>query len=182
MDFIDGFVLHDDNDEEERQQKRRKKVDGVAIDNKAVKTLKSVMLGRAVELTVWVVKVIFGYNGDKDIGQMPFPRTWSNRYSRFVPESINDIPSCGPDGFKTKYFLEPYQGKIQALIEILYYKQGGRYASVELLENLIAIEDKGNHNWAPFVMKSFRWQMNPVKKIDRRLTNFKGAEWVDVLL
>jgi hypothetical protein len=35
---------------------------------------------------------------------------------------------------------------------------------VELLENLIAAEDKDNHNWAPFVMKSFRQQMNLVKK------------------
>jgi hypothetical protein len=45
---------------------------------------------------------------------------------------------------------------------------------VELLENLIAAENEGNHNWAPFVMKSFRQQMNLVKITDRHLTNFKG--------
>jgi hypothetical protein len=51
MDFIDGFVLHDD-DEEEHRQKRRKKADGAIVDNKAVKSLKSVMRGRAVEFTI----------------------------------------------------------------------------------------------------------------------------------
>jgi hypothetical protein len=33
--------------------------------------------------------------------------------------------------------LEPYQSRIQALKEIPSFKQGGKYASVELLENLI---------------------------------------------
>jgi hypothetical protein len=31
MDFIDGFVLHEE-EEEDRQQKRHKKIDGAAID------------------------------------------------------------------------------------------------------------------------------------------------------
>jgi hypothetical protein len=103
-----------------------------------------------------MVKATFGFDGDKDIGQMTYPRPSSDKYSKFVPKSINSIPSCGPDGFKTKYFLEPYQGRIQVLTEILSFKQGGRYASVELLENLIVVEDEGDHNWAFFVMKSFR--------------------------
>jgi hypothetical protein len=59
-----------------------------------------------------MVKETFGFDGDKDIEQMTFPKTWSDRYSRFVQESVNGIPSCGPNGFKTKYFLEPYQGRI----------------------------------------------------------------------
>jgi fructosamine-3-kinase len=42
---------------------------------------------------VWMVKETFGFDGDKDIGQMTYPRTWSNRYSRFVLESVNGIPS-----------------------------------------------------------------------------------------
>ena len=51
-----------------------------------------------------------------------------------------------------------------------------------LLEYLILAEDEGNLIWALFVMKSFIQQMNLVKKKDKRLTNFKGTEWVDVLL
>jgi hypothetical protein len=78
--------------------------------------------------------------------------------------------------------LKPYKGRIKALIEILSFKQGGQYANVELLENLIMAEDKNNHNWAIFVMKSFRQQMNLAKWTDKRLANFKGAEWIDVLL
>jgi hypothetical protein len=66
---------------------------------------------------------------------------------------INGIPSYGPDGFKTKHFVEPYQGRIEALTKILSFKQGGKYASVKLLKNLISAEDEGNHNWGPFVIR-----------------------------
>jgi hypothetical protein len=73
MDFINGFVLHNDDDEEEYRQKQWKKVDGAAADSKAVKSLKSVIRGRIVEFTVWMVKATFGFDGDKDIEQMTFP-------------------------------------------------------------------------------------------------------------
>jgi hypothetical protein len=43
MDFIDRFALHNDDKEEERRQKRWKKANGASIDNKAVKSLKSVL-------------------------------------------------------------------------------------------------------------------------------------------
>jgi hypothetical protein len=128
------------------------------------------------------VKKVFGFEGDREIGQQTYPRTWLAKYSKFVLESVNGIPSYGPDGFKTNHFLEPYQGRIQALTEVLSFKQGRKYASIELLEYLISAEDEGNLNWAPFMMESFRRQMNLVKKKDKHLTNFKGAEWVDVLL
>ena len=139
MDFINKFVLYneEEEEEEERQQKRRKKAYGAATDSKGVKSLKSVIRGKAV----WVVKEVFGFEGNIDVSQQTYPRTWSDRYSRFVPKSINGIFSYRLDGFKTKNFLEVYQGGIQALAEILSFKQRRKYANVELLEYLILVED-----------------------------------------
>jgi hypothetical protein len=51
LDFIDRFVLHDNDKEEERRQKRRKKANGASLDSKAAKSLKSVMWGKVVEFT-----------------------------------------------------------------------------------------------------------------------------------
>jgi hypothetical protein len=70
MDFIDGFALHDDDKEgEECQQKWWKKADGASSDNKGVKSLKFVMKDKAVQFSNLVVKEIFGFQGDRDVGQ-----------------------------------------------------------------------------------------------------------------
>jgi hypothetical protein len=53
---------------------------------------------------------------------------------------------------------------------------------VELLKNLIVAKDKGDHNCTHFVMKNFKQQKNVVKKKERRLTNFKEVERIDVFL
>jgi hypothetical protein len=68
MDFINGSILHDDDKEEEHRQKQRKKEDGASTTNKVVKSLMSVMRGRVVEITIWIVKETFGFDEDKDIG------------------------------------------------------------------------------------------------------------------
>lgn len=51
LDFIDGFVLYDNDKEEEHRQKRRKKANGASLHSKAAKSLKSDMWVKVVEFT-----------------------------------------------------------------------------------------------------------------------------------
>jgi hypothetical protein len=39
-----------------------------STNSKAVKSLKSVLRGKAIEFIVWIVKEIFGFDGKKDVG------------------------------------------------------------------------------------------------------------------
>jgi hypothetical protein len=75
-----------------------------------------------------MVKEIFGFKEERDMSHLFYPRTWIDMNTRFALESINGIPSISLDGFKTKYFYNLFQGRIQVLTKTMSFKQGGKYA------------------------------------------------------